>query len=740
MSSATLSTETMAQGGNAALTDDPKVARQTSLEDQANEQIDQDTRHMIDALDRKRRRLDEEIARFKAAKDEEYRQYEIQLRRLFGKDPDHQQDLRRHSDDAGSRQSPEEPASEEIELAPEPTTDAGARPHVGNLDGTDSFEEELLGSEDANGGGSSHVEHIRSPHEREREFRGVFTPSYLPLLETKKDNHVSTGNSGATSSSQSITTEDKQKEEVEQTATISKEPDSTGTQQPESPPSPLSASEKAVSSPRPILFRRSSLKDPSKKNTSPKRVFFILEDRLVAPSASLEESSPFTPPSYESISYEDSPSDYEASLLASESPSSPMDMDPHVENFSAEAAHQYMPSNPEASADHRAGMGAQFASKSPNSSPNVKPSAGHTSPIKTGETGTDLGISGLSLDQTPSHQDDDHDDLFELDEEIDPALSYAPSSRNKNSKPQDVFSHIENRRIHEPTSSSYSFSGFGGYNMPGASAPTGVNPLNINPNSRQTPMGSRKSSLPISYDYLLGMTGSQGHSAPAYPVGGFAQGNFRHRSAKPYSGHGALGDQNTSHSRYSMGGRLATFKEEEENKYNESHLNSYGTPNSTSGSLRIPSPKPFKIPPEEASSPPKFTDDQTPRGFNARFTSKDHAAWAPGNNDILANRKQSDYQRGPLSSGLCLYPITTPLFCANHSFKGQMSHQGGSSFSSSQFRNPPVGSFQERFNREEQDRQRALAERRTHEDHEDHLFDDMDDVGGVEEIEDMEGL
>ncbi|KAF5871450.1 uncharacterized protein Bfra_007968 [Botrytis fragariae] len=147
-------------------------------------------------------------------------------------------------------------------------------------------------------------ERPRSPHAREKEFTGVFTPSYLPLLdsnsryERKSNSNAELNNKSkdiqmdTSSQSQSLV------DASTDTRSLNASPD------PRSPSIPKRkntdeisiASNSSSDGPR----RRSALRrtSTSSKNTSPRRVRFDVEGEEVLPTASPKELEPMLPPSF----------------------------------------------------------------------------------------------------------------------------------------------------------------------------------------------------------------------------------------------------------------------------------------------------------------------------------------------------------------------------------------------------------------------------------------------------------
>ncbi|KAI9641426.1 hypothetical protein NHQ30_010233 [Ciborinia camelliae] len=143
-------------------------------------------------------------------------------------------------------------------------------------------------------------ERPRSPHAREKEFTGLFTPSYLPLLDSN-NRYERMSNSNIEVDNMSKVTEMDTSSHVDastDTRSLNPSPD------PRSPSIPkrkntdeLSiASNSSSDGPR----RRSALRrtSSSSKNTSPRRVRFDVEGEEVLPTVSPKELEPTLPPSF----------------------------------------------------------------------------------------------------------------------------------------------------------------------------------------------------------------------------------------------------------------------------------------------------------------------------------------------------------------------------------------------------------------------------------------------------------
>ncbi|KAF7921945.1 uncharacterized protein EAE97_011236 [Botrytis byssoidea] len=153
-------------------------------------------------------------------------------------------------------------------------------------------------------------ERPRSPHAREKEFTGVFTPSYLPLLDScSRYERKSNSNTELNNKSKDIQM-DTSSQSQSQSQSQSLVDASTDTRSLNASPDPRSpsipkrkntdeisiASNSSSDGPR----RRSALRrtSTSSKNTSPRRVRFDVEGEEVLPTASPKELEPMLPPSF----------------------------------------------------------------------------------------------------------------------------------------------------------------------------------------------------------------------------------------------------------------------------------------------------------------------------------------------------------------------------------------------------------------------------------------------------------
>lgn len=249
-----------------------------------------ETSRLVEDLDRKRKQLDLEIAEFKANKDEEYRVFEQQLEAVRAA-----QDKRDMGDDTGKSLQERGRHLEQESSLGEADLENGSigKVQIGTDGGGIDSQRQSLNLSDV-----THVQ--KDPlvgsflHEREREeeFRGLFTPSYLPLLENipqgQRRGSRETYLSPLFNTQEPSTTSHNTAQAFSSSATLPTS--SFNASPPPQPARPLAASvphgedlhERRDSS---IASLRSSMRDP-KASRSPKRVLFSINDVVVSPSTS----------------------------------------------------------------------------------------------------------------------------------------------------------------------------------------------------------------------------------------------------------------------------------------------------------------------------------------------------------------------------------------------------------------------------------------------------------------------
>ena len=262
-------------------------------------ETEQKEHHITEALERKRRQLDQEIAQFKAEKEHDYSVFERRLR-----DKSKENGVR----DASQSQRKRGRSKQKNRVAEAASTQKEGANWVHQESGNGNALQKSLGEEaeipytairsspSPEGSPGPSGRFTEALHEREKEFRGVFTPSYLPLVE---DTH---GYGGSRSKGQleppHLNSEDISAARHNGTALLSSSAEATHppmTSPPLQPARPLSSS---VPQEKPLHHRsdssrsdnsvaslRSSLRDP-KQPRSPKRVLFSIDDTLVSPSTS----------------------------------------------------------------------------------------------------------------------------------------------------------------------------------------------------------------------------------------------------------------------------------------------------------------------------------------------------------------------------------------------------------------------------------------------------------------------
>ena len=272
------------------------MARRAKEPDLGTEQKEH---HITEALERKRRQLDQEIAQFKAEKEHDYTLFE---RRLRDKSKDSSVRDASQSQRKRGRSKSKNGAVEAGSMVKEganwvPRESGNAIAFQMSLGGKaeDPFAAVRSSPSSESSPGSS-GRFTEALHEREKEFQGVFTPSYLPLVEIKP------GNGGSRSKGQleppHFNSEDIPAARYNGTAMLSSSAETTHPPMASPPLQPARPLSSSVPPEKPLHHRsdssrsdnsvaslRSSLRDP-KQPRSPKRVLFSIDDTLVSPSTS----------------------------------------------------------------------------------------------------------------------------------------------------------------------------------------------------------------------------------------------------------------------------------------------------------------------------------------------------------------------------------------------------------------------------------------------------------------------
>lgn len=133
-----------------------------------------DVEAFVQELDQKRKELDEHIHKFIAQKEREFRRYEQEIRKKY--------------------QNLQPPESQQRDSAPAlnvPVTTSQVSPNhtpeVGKGLGQEAEDAENIRSRIDRKSANSGLEDVRPSYEREKDFMGLFTPSFLPLLDGKPD-------------------------------------------------------------------------------------------------------------------------------------------------------------------------------------------------------------------------------------------------------------------------------------------------------------------------------------------------------------------------------------------------------------------------------------------------------------------------------------------------------------------------------------------------------------------------
>lgn len=269
---------------------------------------EQTEKDLISRLDKKRRELDKEIAAFTAQKDEEYRLFEKNLKAYYlnmGELPAEHEEQKVKAEysakPTGTKATVQSPLSQQKEkeehLQEKKNGTVGAPSQLfQGLHGA-ALASHSASRRAGSPGPSESARRKRQPHEHERELYGVFTPNYLPLLDSRPHEGHRRSSSELL---EAVNLERKESSTPKRSAagvlSSSAEYHNQPTSSPPPPPArPLSASvpqgeslghRRSSSNPGDNMGnRRSSLRNP-KEPRSPKRVLFSINDTVVSPSTS----------------------------------------------------------------------------------------------------------------------------------------------------------------------------------------------------------------------------------------------------------------------------------------------------------------------------------------------------------------------------------------------------------------------------------------------------------------------
>ena len=274
---------------------------------------EQNEHQITEALERKRRQLDQEIAEYKAEKEHDYRVFERKLRdksdeSIFQDVPQSERKRGRSKPkttaaEAKFRQK-EEAYHAQQELGGEKTGQKGISADTEDVSAT------IRSTSSPRASPAPPEQFAEALHEREKQFQGVFTPCYLPLVEDAPANQDS--RSKELLRPPFFSSEDISAARHSSSAMLSLSAETVHppmTSPPLRPARPLSSSvppeqpshhrSDSSRSDNSIASLRSSLRDP-KQPRSPKRVLFSIDDTLVSPSTSpiaqRSKSATFTKP------------------------------------------------------------------------------------------------------------------------------------------------------------------------------------------------------------------------------------------------------------------------------------------------------------------------------------------------------------------------------------------------------------------------------------------------------------
>ncbi|MCJ1228437.1 hypothetical protein MMC12_005098 [Toensbergia leucococca] len=270
--------------------------QETSALDTHSSPSDADSSKLIEALDKRRKLLNQEVDDFKAKKDHEYQTFEHNLRRAV--ESGHgQEDRLQHVHDGTRDRTNDQSEIRGIDqgfLTIKRPEDAVS---IANPDGHAAGDSHVLALTKPSTSPfqkSSIHSLARTPlHERELEFRGLFTPDYLPLIDPIVQPKLPT--SSETSSSSAFKPDNGEVESDETLLRHASENSFALSPHSSVPNRPLSTSlphskpphqrRSSFRSDTSVTSLRSSLRDPSQPRL-PKRVLFSIDDIVVSPSTS----------------------------------------------------------------------------------------------------------------------------------------------------------------------------------------------------------------------------------------------------------------------------------------------------------------------------------------------------------------------------------------------------------------------------------------------------------------------
>ncbi|TKA73514.1 hypothetical protein B0A49_08814 [Cryomyces minteri] len=233
---------------------------------------------IFDALEQKRRQLDEQIHRYRAQKDKEYRLFERELRSKH---------RARKEGISNSTISGQEKATRGYFVPREDLPDTTKR--LSNVDEEQRKPLQLSRADEDDDNPDDVGDDVSSAHDRERDFLGVFTQSFLPLLDDFRGTR--SGTQSAPMLSPNISTKDdicKPKRGMLQRANT--EPPAYG--QP-AKKAPLVSEVTQSTPPEQPKHLHSAMRSPSDRRKSPvaKRVSLAIDGEVVSPSDNVDETA-----------------------------------------------------------------------------------------------------------------------------------------------------------------------------------------------------------------------------------------------------------------------------------------------------------------------------------------------------------------------------------------------------------------------------------------------------------------
>jgi hypothetical protein len=415
-----------------------------------SEYNDEDARQIVDALEKKRRQLDEEIEKFKSQKEKEFKEFEAELRASKAKRrKDRDVDTDGGKSDNGTTSSPVvngvgkgSTKSKSKDGSEEGL--AGRKENGNDLPGpslrrrTGSIGE-LIGSQskDTNGITTLKSEAVNNQNitinPREAEFQGLFTPSYLPLIDGK---HHTDEQTTTTSPSKSLAApKARPTNRLSPSPSSSFPPHNSATLPPHlQPPAPSNSSSKSSSrsslssTSLPSALRHpSSVRDKKKKPRSPKRVLFQLATAIVQPSSSYEEPSPdlaphtIIPTSHPRASdpTEQDISDAMAGKGSSGSPSQESNVSNQTDHPTTQPSTSPIDSPDPTKTFKRSPTFPPTPSANANSTPDSQPVEESSSYFDSAMAATPTRASPRSPPQPAEPETEQGDPVFDLDEDMD---------------------------------------------------------------------------------------------------------------------------------------------------------------------------------------------------------------------------------------------------------------------------------------------------------------------------------